>query len=134
MNTLLKRILAAPAEHRSTNEIIRWWEKRRTIYNVIMLVAGLMTIILAVSLGEISLHDTVNVIPPILIFALSANMFYTLGWILEVTCTKFISNKEILQKTAPILFIAGVSLSLLFTLAIDIALLVAFFFGSSKAV
>ena len=128
MNTLLKKIFTAESEHRSNREIIRWWERRRAFYNVIMLVAGLITIILAVSLGEISIPDTINVTPPVLIFAISANLFYTLGWILEITCTKFISNKEILQKTGPVLFIAGTSLSILFTVAIDIALLVTFFF------
>ena len=128
MNTLLKKILTAEPEHRSNKEIIRWWERRRTVYNAIMLVAGLITIILAISLGEISIPETINVIPPVLIFAISANLFYTLGWILEITCTKFISNKDILQKTGPVLFIAGISLSVLITVAIDVALLVTFFF------
>jgi hypothetical protein len=128
MNTLLKKIFTAESEHRSNREIIRWWERRRAFYNLIMLVAGLITIILAVSLGEISIPDTINVTPPVLIFAISANLFYTLGWILEITCTKFISNKEILQKMGPVLFIAGTILSILFTVAIDIALLVTFFF------
>jgi len=128
MNTLLKKFLTAEPEHRSNKEIIRWWETRRTVYNAIMLVAGLITIILAVSLGEISLPDTINALPPVLIFAISANLFYTLGWIVEITCARFISNKEVLQKTGPVLFIAGLSLSVLFTVAIDIALLVTFFF------
>jgi hypothetical protein len=67
-------------------------------------------------------------LPPILIFAFSANLFFTLGWIVEIVCSRYISEKQFLQKTGPILLIAGISLSVLFTISIDIALLIAFFF------
>jgi len=93
-----------------------------------MLAAGALTIILAVSLREILVTDLMNALPPILIFALSANLFYTLGWLTEIVCRKFISNKELIQKAGPVLFIAGLSLSVLFAFAIDIALVVEFFF------
>ena len=128
MNAILKDLLAAPSNHHSNHDIIRWWEQRRVYYNIVMLAAGALTIALAVSLGEILITDVVNALPPIIIVALSANLFYTLGWVVEIACRKFITETELVQKAGPVLFIAGIVLSVLFTFAIDIALLVSFFF------
>ena len=90
--------------------------------------AGLITVMLAILLHEITFADTINTLPPILIFAFSANLFFTLGWIVEIVCSRYVSEKQFLEKAGPILLIAGTSLSILFTIAIDIALLIAFFF------
>jgi hypothetical protein len=130
MNALLKQVLTASSDHKSNKEIIRWWERRRIFYNTVMLAAGCVTIMLALLLREIIFTDLINALPPVLIFALSANLFYTLGWVVEIVCRKFITEKEVVQKAGPVLFIAGLSLSVLFTFAIDIALLISFFFGS----
>jgi hypothetical protein len=130
MIAILKNVLTALPENRSNKEIIRWWEQRRVFYNVVMLVAGCCTILLALILKEIVANDLFNVIPPVLVFALSANLFYTLGWVVEIACKKYMQDKEIIQRAGPVLFIAGVSFSILFTIAIDIAILVAFFFGN----
>ena len=130
MNILLKNIFTAAPNHHSNKDIIRWWERRRVFYNGVMLVAGLITVMLAILLHEITFADTINTLPPILIFAFSANLFFTLGWIVEIACGRYISEKQFLQKTGPILLIAGTSLSVLLTIAIDIALLIAFFFQS----
>jgi len=128
MNALLKSVLTAASNDKSNKEIIHWWEQRRILYNIVMFAAGSATILLALLLGEIAFTDLVNAFPPVLIVALSANLFYTLGWIMEIVCRKFIREKEVVQKAGPILFIAGVSLSVLFTFAVDIALLTSFFF------
>ena len=128
MNALLKNIFTAQPDHKSNKEIIRWWEQRRIVYNAVMLIAGIVTIMLALLLREIDFTDLINVLPPVLIFAFSANVFYTLGWITEIVCRKFMSEKEFVQKAGSVLFIAGIILSVFFTLAIDIAIVVAFFF------
>jgi hypothetical protein len=133
MNAILKNFFAAAPNHRSNKEVIGWWERRRIFYNAVMLAAGCVTIMLALSLGEIAPIELINVLPPVLIFALSANLFYTLGWMVEIACRKFIPDKEFVQKAGPVLFIAGIGLSVFFTFAIDIALLVAFFFGSQNS-
>ena len=130
INALLKQVLTASSDHKSNKEIVRWWERRRIFYNTVMLAAGCVTIMLALLLREIIFTDLINALPPVLIFALSANLFYTLGWVVEIVCRKFIAEKEVVQKVGPVLFIAGLSLSVLFTFAIDIALLISFFFGS----
>jgi len=127
---IIESIAGAATNHTSNKEIIRWWESRRIFYNAVMLAAGCVTIILALLLNEIIFTDLINVIPPILIFALSANIFYTLGWIMEIICRKFISDKTLLQKAGPVLFIGGIIISVLLTFAIDIALLVSYFFGN----
>ena len=133
MIALLKNMFAVAPDHTSNNDVIRWWEQRRIFYNAVMLVAGSFTMILALSLGEIIFTDLINVLPPVLIVALSANLFYTLGWMVEILCRKFISEKTVVQKAGPVLFIAGISISVFFTLAIDIAILVSFFFGSQNS-
>jgi hypothetical protein len=130
MNALLKNIFTASPDYRSNKEIIRWWEQRRIYYNAVMLTAGCLTIMLALLLREIIFLDLINALPPVLFVALSANLFYTLGWVVEIVCRKFIAEKEVVQKAGPVLFIAGLSLSILFTFAIDIALLISFFFGT----
>ena len=93
-----------------------------------MFIAGSVTITLALCLGEIRFFELVNVIPPILIFGLSANLFYTLGWITEIVCKKVMQQKEFLFKTGPVLFIGGIVLSVFFTIAIDIAIIISFLF------
>jgi hypothetical protein len=130
MNLLLKNVFTALPDRKSNKEIIRWWEQRRIFYNAVMLAAGFVTIILAISLGEINFTDIPNALPPILIFAFSANLFYTLGWMIEIVCRKLIPEKEFVQKAGPVLFISGIILSVFFTFAIDIAILIEFFFGS----
>lgn len=130
MNALIKNVFIASPNHTSNKKIISWWERRRIFYNTVMLAAGCVTIILALLLNEIIFADLINVLPPILIFALSANLFYTLGWVMEIVCRKFISEKAVIQKAGPVLFIAGIAISVLFTFAIDIALLISFFFGN----
>ena len=133
MNTLLKNVFTVSPVHISNKEIIRWWERKRIFYNIVMLAAGSITIILALLLHEIIFTDLINALPPVLIFALSVNLFYTLGWVVEIVCCKFIPQKEVVQKAGPVLFIAGISLSVLFTFAVDIALLISFFFDNQNA-
>src|SRR6478672_12970493 len=130
INALLKSVFTASLDHKSNKEIIRWWERRRIFYNTVMLAAGCSTILLALLLREIIFTDLINVLPPVLIFALSANLFYTLGSVVEIVCYKFIAEKEVVQKAGPVLFIAGLSLSILFTFAIDIALVISCFFNT----
>jgi hypothetical protein len=129
MTALLRGMLTTSSNHRSNKEIIYWWEQRRIFYNAVMLAAGCLTILLALLLNEIVFTDLINTLPPVLIFAFSANLFYTLGWITEIVCHKFISQEEVVHKAGPVLFIAGMCISVLFTFAIDVALLIAFFFN-----
>jgi hypothetical protein len=133
MNTFLKNIFTASPNHKSNKGVILWWEQRRLFYNAVMFVAGFATVIFAILLGEIAFTDLINVLPPVLIFAISANLFYTLGWMIEIGCRKFIPEREFVQKAGPVLFVAGIGLSVFLTFAIDIAILVAFIFGSQKS-
>ena len=87
---------------------------------------------LAIFLKEISFSELANVFPPVLIFAFSANLFYTLGWIIEIVGRRMIPEKEFVKKAAPVLFISGLCLSIFVTVAIDIAMVIAFFFGNHR--
>jgi len=95
-----------------------------------MFVAGLVTMALALLLNEISFSELSNVLPPVLIFAFSANLFYSLGWIIDIVGRRRMPDKEFVKKAAPVLFISGLCLSVFITLAIDIAMVIAFFFGN----
>lgn len=130
MNALLKNVFAVTPGNRSNKEIIRWWEQRRAFYNAVMLAAGFVTIMLAIAFGEISFTDTINVLPPVLVVAFSSNLFFTLGWIVEIVCNKFISEEKFLHKAGPVLLIAGISISVFFTIVIDSMLLITFLFKS----
>ena len=133
MNAFMQNIFTGDPDLHSNREIILWWERRRIFYNVVMLVAGIVTMALAILLKEIQVSELINVFPVILIFALSANLFYTLGWITEIVGRRMMPDKEFLKKAAPVLFISGLCLSVFFTLAIDIAIVIAFLFPGHQA-
>jgi hypothetical protein len=128
MNARLKNFLAYSTDHRSIKEVITWWEQRRLFYNAAMFVAGSVTILIAILLGEIAFSDVKNALPPILIFALCANLFYTMGWITEIACRKMMPEKEFVQKSGPVLLVAGICLSVFVTIAFDITIVIAFIF------
>jgi hypothetical protein len=133
MNVFLQNIFTGSHDYLSNKEIIRWWERRRVFYNAVMFVAGLVTMMLALLLREISFSELVNVLPPVLIFGFSANLFYTLGWITEIVARRMIPEKEFVKRAGPLLFISGLCLSVFLTVAIDIAMVIAFFFGNHNS-
>lgn len=78
--------------------IIGWWEARRPAYNLILLVAGILSISIlilsnllpparpdAADLGDPGL--------PVMVCAFGANLGYTLGWIVEILALPFRSPK-----------------------------------------
>lgn len=82
---LLDDLLEVKQERRTQNQIIGWWELRRLLYNLIVLVSGIIsmsTIRLFVNLkaGE-DLEEPFAIVG----FAFICNLFYTLGWITEIT-------------------------------------------------
>ena len=71
----------------TAGQVILWWELRRILFNAILLVIGLAAII-----GCLWLIDMVNpdgdVGTPLLgivLYGFLANLFYTLGWIVELS-------------------------------------------------
>jgi hypothetical protein len=126
--SLFTSVLQPATNHRSRNQIILWWERRRVLYNVLLLIAGGLTLLIGCTLGHMTFENPSEFLPPILLFVISANLFYTLGWVVEIASNKFITQRELTQQVGPILFIAGTCFSLFITFIIDIAILFSYFF------
>lgn len=71
-------------------DAIGWWEIRRIPYNAALAIAGLITISAVFWLGSHFAAPGEDVIEPLVLiagvalYALGANVFYTLGWISEL--------------------------------------------------
>ncbi len=101
---LVRLLYPAPAERR-TGAIIKWWEKRRLPYNLIVGASGVAT------LGA---HWLVHGLVPgifgdVVAIGLFANVAYTVGSVVEVTANK-IWDKKMLP-VGPMLFRQGVLFS-----------------------
>ena len=69
-------------------EIIIWWELRRILYNIIVLITGILSIIILekAASGRVHLALGEDLFEPILIpiFAFLCNVCYTIGWLIEI--------------------------------------------------
>jgi hypothetical protein len=105
---LVRFLYPAPAE-RKVGKIIRWWEKRRLAYNVV--VAGCVTG--TAFLGLLTLNPPSEVLlallAPGLPFLVMANVCYTLGWMVESLLHKIWGRS--LLPVGPALFRAGLTLA-----------------------
>ncbi len=127
MTALTEFLFPAPAPRRVAG-IVRWWEGRRLVYNVVVGIAG------SVSLGAVAL---ISALPPqghsmrfswlpIVVVGLLANVCYLLGPIVEVAIEKL--SRGQVRPTGPALYRMGLTFStglvLLPTLVTGIAWLV----------
>ena len=75
-------------EDRSIIQIILWWELRRILYNIIVLICGISSflITMAAASGRVELEPGEDFYEPIMIsiFAILCNLGYTLGWLTEI--------------------------------------------------
>jgi hypothetical protein len=104
----------------TTWQVIRWWELRRITYNVVLFVIGVTsllatewlrakTLLLGLDPGELETGLTV------VVYAVMANLCYTLGWIAELSGRK---SRDLSDRTrAKKLFATGLGFSCLLTSA-----------------
>ena len=85
-----------------------WWEKKRLLYNIIVGITG------AVVMFSLPVHTFFDIISVIL-FGILANMFYTLGFLLEVIMAHYFKKDMIFEKWRPVLFWTGVIFSVFVT-------------------
>lgn len=77
--------------HYSRAEIVRWWEARRTRYNVVVGSVGIVTWLLVMCVGSMAVKPGVDFEEPIMmiigpfIYAICANLCFTLGWIVDTS-------------------------------------------------
>ncbi|OYU94425.1 MAG: hypothetical protein CFE21_15560 [Bacteroidetes bacterium B1(2017)] len=84
----LDTLLQVKTEDRSLLQIICWWELRRVLYNIIVLLAGSLSIgiMLLASSSRVHLEPGEDFFEPILVLMVGflCNIAYTLGWLTEV--------------------------------------------------
>ena len=104
-----------PASVPGTGEIFRWWEARRLAFNAVVLAAGATTV------GLVFLMELLTPGRPrfpslwiILIYAVLANLFYTLGPVADAVITKLGGRKA--SEVGPMLFRYGFVFAVLLTL------------------
>ena len=105
-SALVRFLYPAPAE-RKVGAIIKWWEKRRLAYNVVLAGSGIGTILMAL-LTLNPLSEVVQALPAILPFGIMANLCYTLGWMVESVLHRIWGRS--LRPVGPALFRAGLTL------------------------
>lgn len=92
---------------------VRWWESKRWIFNVAIGISCLFAIYIGLSESEYywSIEDTFGVV----YWAIGANVFYSLGILLELFDWYYMNNKVGIIKFRFFFFIAGTLLSCLWT-------------------
>jgi hypothetical protein len=100
---------------------ILWWELRRIPFNLVLLVIGAVsgwTLIVAMDKYVSASQDPFN---PLAMFfgagfyAVGANIFYTLGWIVELIVRRF--DAAVARQSARVMFVWGFVASCILTSA-----------------
>lgn len=103
----------------TTWQVIWWWEIRRPVYNIVLLVVGcaatfgmiwLMSMVLPP--GE-DAEEPLGLLLGFVLYALMANACYTLGWILELRDRKI--DAVLARQRGAATFRRGFLLSIVFT-------------------
>ena len=74
----------------SRGEIVRWWERRRFRYNILIGAVGFTTWCLVLIAGSAAVKPGVDFEEPMvmligpILYGIAANLFYTLGWIVDI--------------------------------------------------
>jgi hypothetical protein len=107
----LQKLLFEPTLVRSPLRVIRWWESRRLMYNALVGAVGLVTLAYVYAVELLVLGHIAG--PPwqaVVAYGLVANVFYTLGWVVENIVERWL--KRPLYGIGPALFRHGLVFSL----------------------
>jgi len=101
----LIRFTDVPAIRRNALDVVIWWEKRRIAYNLVVGLAGVASLTIAVifltlpprvfvsSYWDYPIPDGFFAIFAVILFAIAANVCYTLGWIAELGLRKLAPDR-----------------------------------------
>ena len=101
-------------------DAILWWEKRRIAFNLVVLVAGILSILIVELIGSRLAKAGEDVVEPIailmgvIVYAVAANLCYSLGWITELLWSG--GNTSRTAELRPKVFRLGMILSIVLTL------------------
>ena len=124
MTQITEFLFPAPAR-RTTGAIFGWWEKRRLAYNAFVGVAGMVTVGTAALVTALPPFSDFNPIPwaGVILFGVGANVFYTLGPILESLVEKIWGRQ--LMPIGPTLYRMGLTFSVGLALFPSLILIIA---------
>jgi hypothetical protein len=124
LSSLTEFLFPAPAS-RSTGAIIRWWEKRRLVYNLAVGAAGSVSFVV-MSVVDSILKGDPRLVPWqfVLLFALGANVMYLLGPTLEILIDK-VWGRTVLP-AGPSLYRMGLTFSVGLALFPSLIMMIAF--------
>ena len=119
LHRLAGKFLDSSSRENTTASIIFWWEKRRIAYNIVLFVTGSLGLALFLLFAGLEEKRTGRMVDweplSVIIFAVIANMAYTLGWIVE-SLGRWLLRVESLKLGSRLLFLGtlfAVFLSLL---------------------
>ena len=86
MSPLVRLLYQSPPATRSPAEIVRWWESRRVTFNISVGITGVITMVAVDTILALPPHSSMPgmFLPAILAYGIAANIFYTLGWIIQI--------------------------------------------------
>jgi hypothetical protein len=103
-------------EDKSLLTAFGWWEKRRLIYNLIVGATGVVCIIILSLFPFLELIDLAGIV----IYGIVANMFYSLGFLIEIASRYYFKSKMDFTERRKTLFGIGLTLSILITIGLTI--------------
>ena len=112
---ILNQLLKVKTADRNIFQIIIWWEIRRVLYNLIVLITGLSSLWFSefcyLHIQKKTLEASEDFVEPfvILLFAFLCNICYSFGWITEIFAEKSTTY-------APKMFKFGLFFTLFWTL------------------
>jgi hypothetical protein len=81
---ILNPLISVQNEQRNVFQIIGWWELRRILYNLIVLISGLISMTIMSSLVNLQPGEDLQEPIAIIGFAFLCNLGYSLGWLTEI--------------------------------------------------
>ena len=92
---------------------LAWWERKRMIYNFIIL--GVQLFIIFIMWEETRLFGLMSAFWGSLGYLIVANLFYSIGWGLEIITLYYIGENDFLVSNRIFLFITGLLFSIFLT-------------------
>ena len=92
---------------------IKWWESKRWVYNILVGLSGDLGLfkMLTTTTYDWSYCDTLVII----IWGIGANLFYSLGTLLELFDWYYLNNRLRLQRFRALFLVLGTAFSCLYT-------------------
>jgi len=117
--SLANVLYPAPDRRRTVGSLFGWWESRRPLYNAVVGATGLVTLsgllaLAALPGGMSGPGSLLDLVVPVMVYGLAANICYTAGWGLEVLAR--LVWKERAPRIGPFLFREGLFFSIGLTL------------------